>query len=55
MDFDLTDEQRMLAETVNSLLDKRYDPSTQAEAARQPSSAGAASCGSSTQSSACSG
>src|ERR1700735_2969185 len=28
MDFDPTDEQRMLAETVNSLLDKRYDPST---------------------------
>ena len=27
MDFDPTDEQRMLAETVNSLLDKRYDPS----------------------------
>jgi alkylation response protein AidB-like acyl-CoA dehydrogenase len=26
MDFDPTDEQRMLAETVNSLLDKRYDP-----------------------------
>ena len=25
MDLDLTDEQRMLAETVNSLLDKRYD------------------------------
>ena len=28
MDFDPTDEQRMLAETVNSLLDKRYDPSS---------------------------
>jgi alkylation response protein AidB-like acyl-CoA dehydrogenase len=26
MDFDPTDEQRLLAETVNSLLDKRYDP-----------------------------
>src|ERR1700677_863548 len=26
MDFDPTDEQRMPAETVNSLLDKRYDP-----------------------------
>ena len=28
MDFDPTDEQRMLAETVNSLLDKRYDPAS---------------------------
>src|SRR3984885_10812631 len=28
MDFDPTDEQRMLAETVNGLLDKRYDPAT---------------------------
>ena len=28
MDFDLTDEQRMLAETVNNLLDKRYDANT---------------------------
>ena len=28
MDFDPTDDQRMLAETVNSLLDKRYDPSS---------------------------
>ena len=28
MDFDPTDEQRMLAETLNSLLDKRYDPSS---------------------------
>ncbi|MGH8861291.1 MAG: acyl-CoA dehydrogenase family protein [Jatrophihabitantaceae bacterium] len=28
MDFDLTDEQRMLAETVNGLLDKRYDANT---------------------------
>jgi len=28
MDFDPTDEQRMLAETVNSLLDKRYDASS---------------------------
>ncbi len=35
MDFDPTDEQRMLAETVNSLLDKRYDPNSPAEAARQ--------------------
>lgn len=26
MDLDLTDEQRMLAESVNGLLDKRYDP-----------------------------
>src|ERR1700761_5507477 len=26
MDFDPTDEQRMLAETVNRLLDNRYDP-----------------------------
>ena len=28
MDFDLTDEQKMLAETVNNLLDKRYDANT---------------------------
>ena len=28
MDFDLTDEQRMLADTVNGLLDKRYDANT---------------------------
>ena len=28
MDFDPTDEQRLLAETVNSLLDKRYDASS---------------------------
>ncbi len=28
MEFDLTDEQRMLAETVNGLLEKRYDPNT---------------------------
>jgi alkylation response protein AidB-like acyl-CoA dehydrogenase len=26
MDLDLTDEQKMLADTVNGLLDKRYDP-----------------------------
>lgn len=28
MEFDLTDEQRMLAETVTGLLEKRYDPNT---------------------------
>src|SRR6201999_2672368 len=28
MDFDLTDEQRLLADTVNGLLDKRYDANT---------------------------
>jgi alkylation response protein AidB-like acyl-CoA dehydrogenase len=28
MDFDLTDEQRLLADTVNALLDKRYDANT---------------------------
>jgi alkylation response protein AidB-like acyl-CoA dehydrogenase len=28
MDLDLTDEQRMLADTVNGLLDKRYDANT---------------------------
>lgn len=28
MDFDLTEEQRLLADTVNSLLDKRYDANT---------------------------
>src|SRR6476660_4277878 len=28
MDFDLTDEQRLLTNTVNALLDKRYDANT---------------------------
>ena len=28
MDFDLTEEQRLLADTVNALLDKRYDANT---------------------------
>jgi alkylation response protein AidB-like acyl-CoA dehydrogenase len=28
VEFDLTDEQRLLADTVNGLLDKRYDPNT---------------------------
>jgi alkylation response protein AidB-like acyl-CoA dehydrogenase len=28
MDFDLTEEQRLLADTVNGLLDKRYDANT---------------------------
>ncbi len=31
MDFDPTDEQRMLAETLNGLLDKRYDANTRLE------------------------
>ncbi len=28
MELDLTDEQRLLADTVNGLLDKRYDANT---------------------------
>src|SRR6478672_8732309 len=28
MDFDLTEEQRLLTDTVNALLDKRYDANT---------------------------
>jgi alkylation response protein AidB-like acyl-CoA dehydrogenase len=31
VELDLTDEQRMLADTVNGLLDKRYDPNTRLE------------------------